>query len=964
MATARHRILYCSICFALATGPYSEASWSITDYFQQLWDEWWGAPEPQLTGDRDVLCGRLSNGLNYYIRPNPTSDNEVLLRLVVKGGSVVEAEHERGIAHFVEHLVFQGTESYSRDALEAWMRRWGMEWGPDVNAATHYEHTSYRFRLPTNDPREIAEGLHILSEMAAYATMDDESVEHERRVVLNELHARDGLELSSERRWNEAIFRNSPYETRHPGGLTSILSYCSPDTPRNYYKKWYRPELMAVVVVGDMDPAAIEAAVKMEFGRIPKSTDSVQLPNIRVPSQTEPQVVLETDASIREAQLRIAYKHPAPTQRNGDRQAKSTRPMSQRELYTFLVDRLFHDIMRYRFLELTEEGEAGFFAADSQLIHPIRNLDVYQVSAATTTELLATDLEILVSELRRISLHGFTYAELERARARQHRLLQRELRQVHQLNNNQLMDRYVSNFLYGKPLIDLKNALQRAIIALGTIESDEVSKWISYLYSSPENCVIWARIPARDRRIAPTKRTLRKAYLLGRFIDVEPFREPTHGLLNLLPQPGPRGPSVRQTLDHDISTWTLDNGMEVLFKPCGDQGVIVRAVAKGGLTSLEEDQWSAGRLATDLGNEWKMGGISNCELQRIYPGTSASLDARIFPCTRQLKASCEADELKQAFQLLNLAFTNTRCEEQAQSPALRRCWDAVYYAKHDDTPDFETSSRRLNTQNHPFYHRMTAADFDRMDLEWVKAYRRKSFRNPAEFTVIVTGNTTAAKVDALVQDYLAPIPRLRKVQTIPKTLPWTFPAGISTEQIAEEKEARSRVRLSYPVQRVGTAKELCNAKAAGWILHRRLNQILRHDLGLCYGVSVNWHSPLFPSFQGAYHSIDFSCDTEDVDQCMELIQHELQQLRQHGPHLDDMAMLKSSFVKRQPVEDRSPLFWSRILTSASLLGWDPQDLIDARQTLVDTDPQRLRSVFSQQFRERQYTLLVSKRLKA
>src|SRR5450759_3565922 len=398
-----------------------------------------GAVAAPLPFDPAVTVGTLSNGMRYYIRENHKPERRAELRLVVNAGSVLEDEDQRGLAHMVEHMAFRGTKQFAGNQISSYLESVGMRYGPDINAFTSFDETVYMITIPTDTAAIVDKGFQILSEWAHNVAFDPTQVERERPVVIEEWRLGQGAENRMQNKWFPVLFSGSKYGERLPIGLKSVLETYKPATLRRFYDTWYRPDLMAVVAVGDFDKTQVERLIRRHLGAIPRATNARPRTLFPVPAHDSTLVSITSDKEATRSAIRLLYKQP--------KRSNTTVATYRRHLVEDLFGGMFND----RFSEITQKPNPPFinaFAAQGDLV---RSAESFSVTAIVADNGIPRGLNALLSEGERLRRFGFLQTELDRAKKDLQRGTEQAYAEREKTNSNVYAESYVSSFLASEP---------------------------------------------------------------------------------------------------------------------------------------------------------------------------------------------------------------------------------------------------------------------------------------------------------------------------------------------------------------------------------------------------------------------------------------------------------------------------------------------------------------------------------
>ena len=614
---------------------------------------WATVPQTEIPFDPEVRRGTLGNGLTYYVKVNPEPPERIQLRLGVKAGSVLEEESERGLAHYLEHMAFNGTASFAGNEIVDYLESIGSEFGPDINAYTSFDETVYQIEVPT-DPEAVATAFDILSEWAYAMALDPDEVDKERGVVLEEWRLGRGVHQRIRDQQLPVLLGDSRYSVRLPIGLKNVIETASADVLRGFYERWYRPDLMAVVAVGDLDPDEMEALIREHFAPPPEGAADyprayrpdppTDRPEFSVPPHADLRVNVATDPEANLTKLYLYHKVPAQT--GHDRTA-------YRRL---LVDRLFSGMLNSR---LPPHAEASSSTspkwADIGVLS--MTLDLHDDS----------DLIEALDMMRDVVHCGFNSKEMEREKANMLRTIEKAWREKDQRPSQRLAEQYLRHFLNGEsvPGIDAEHTLYQEM--LPEIVVEEVNR-IAEPWRGTHNAVVLLSGPDGTRPGPKTEEELKK-YVTGLLIEdpanlglkFECNIHETSDAPLLIEIPAPGAIVAEKSIDAvDAVRWTLSNGVTVIAKQTDfrDDEVLLYATSPGGTSLVEDADYVAARTAHFLVSG--VGEHDHDALGKLLAGNTASLSPYIDGLFEGFTGESSPDDLETLFQLVTLAATAPR----------------------------------------------------------------------------------------------------------------------------------------------------------------------------------------------------------------------------------------------------------------------------------------------------------------
>jgi zinc protease len=870
--------------------------------------------ESPLPVDPAVTVGTLENGLRYYVRAHGEPRARAELRLVVNAGSVLEDEDQRGLAHFLEHMAFNGTENFERQELVNYLESIGMRFGPDLNAYTSFDETVYMLQLPTDDPELLATGLQILEEWAHRIVLDAEEVERERGVILEEWRLGRGAQSRVLERQIPVIFSGSPYAERLPIGDTAVIRGAPASALQRFYEDWYRPDLMAVVAVGDFDAAEVEAQIRERFSAIPPHPTPRPRPQVGVPGHDETLFAIVTDPELQITQISVAYKQPS-------------RPEATLGAYRrSLVEALYNAMLNFRLQELTRAEDPPFLGAASVQGRIIREGELYQLAAAVQPGGVGRGLETLLQEAERVRRFGFTASELTREKDALVRQYQQALDERETRRSATLADEYVSNFLTREPIPGIETEFQLVQALLPTIGLQEVDA-LAEAWITDRNRVILASVPDRAGP-PPTEGELLQVFERARAAEITAYAE-AEAVESLMDPPPAPGRIVAEEVVEELDTriWTLENGARVLVKATDfqDDEILFQAWGPGGISLAPYDLLIPARTATAVLGQGGLGDLSLTDLQRALSGKAASVSPSIGELSQGMSGAASPRDVETLFQLIHLHFTAPRADPAAFQ-ALRGQFSAIL-ANRDASPQahFQDTVSVTMAQGHPRARPISPEDPGLMDLQASLDFYRRRFADAANFTFVFVGTLDPESLRPLVEQYIGSLPSEGRRES------WQDdgvrpPEGIIRKVVRKGMEPQSATQILFTGEAEYTARNRDLLGALAEALQIRLRETLREELGGTYSVSVSGRVVAEPRDEYTV-AIAFGSAPERAEELVAAVTTEIAAMQQAGPTEEDLVKVKEAHRRARELGQRQNAYWV-----GQLLNWDRYDLDPERIT--------------------------------
>ena len=888
--------------------------------------------------DPRITTGTLPNGLRYYIRANQSPRNRAELRLVVSAGSVLEDDDQRGLAHMVEHMAFNGTTNFPGQRIVAFMQAIGMRFGAHVNAHTGFDETVFQLQIPTDNPLILDRSLLVLQDWAQNVTFDPGEIDKERGVVLEEWR----LGLGADARMRDAqlpvLLKGSRYAARMPIGTPEILRTFTPEALKRFYADWYRPDLMAVIAVGDFDPVAVERQITARFGTIPARLTPRPKPAYDVPGHPETLYAVTTDPEARATLVSVSSTMPERDQTTIGAYRQS------------LVERLFAGMLSERLDEVAQSANPPFLAAETG-----RSLSIGPVEATSLTALVADSagieraLTALFAEAERVNRFGFTATELDRQKANMRLFLERASVEEASWESDRLADEYARNFLTDEPIpgIGYEYALhQRFVPEITLAEVNAVARdWL------PErNRVVAVNAPRTPGVTMPSDSRLAAAIDAGGKGALKAYVDTvtTQPLLDPLPAPG-RVVKTTTKQELGITEWELSNGVRVVLRPTTfkQDEIVFRAVSPGG-TSLASDAEFVSALTADaVISRGGVGKLSESALERAMAGKNAYVQPQIGGIDEGLRGGATRRDLETMFQLVYLTFTQPRADPEAFK-TLTAQWAATL-ANRQAEPDavFSDAVEEAVTQGHPRARALTTSQLGQMRLETSLAFYKSRFADASDFTFVFVGTIDLDAIKPLVERYLGSLPSLRKPEAV-RDVGIRAPSGIVDRQVRKGVDPRAQVAVVFTgaFQNDQLHREILRAMAEA--LEGNLQRTLREDLGGTYGVSV---TPTFGQWlRGTYRiTIAFACDPARLDALVGAMFRDVEQFRRVGPSRGQVADARLALARDLETNSRSNAYLVNQLAYKYQYGEDPAEVFRLQSFYDQITPEAIRDAAQMYF---------------
>jgi zinc protease len=824
-------------------------------------------PGERVPVDPRITIGRLENGLRYYVRRNPRPANRAELRLVINAGSVLEESDQLGLAHMVEHMAFNGTKHFAGQEITGFMESIGMQFGPSLNAFTTFDDTTFVLQVPTDRMDILEKAFLILEDWAHGVTFDGREIDKERGVVIEEWRQGRGASARLQDQLFPVVLEGSRYAERNPIGTKASIETFPHERLKQFYKDWYRTDLMAVVAVGDFDPPAIERLIKQRFGPIPAPLLARPRPAFPVPDHPGTRYAIATDPELPAASLTIFNKLPIREQAT---------VLSYRER---IIDHLYAAMFNARLAELSQRADPPFIGAGVDRGIFVRTKEVAMLSAMVQPDRIGRALEALVTEAARVERHGFAATELEREKRNLLRVYDQALAEKDKDESAPLAAEYIRNFLTDESLPGIAWEHQMHVKFLPGITLAEVNA-LAKEWNGDHNRVIAVSAPRKPGVAVPTEAELARIVKAAGSAPVAAYVDsaPDAALLAEPPAPGSIT-SERSVPGAGITEWTLSNGARVVLHPTTfkQDEVFFRAISPGGSSLAADADYVAAATAGQVVAAGGVAGFDAVALDKVLAGKVATVVPFIDDSSEGLAGGGSARDIETIQQLAYLRFTKPRADATAFGVMTGQLKSLAANRRANPDTVLEDTLNATLWQNHFRKRSMSAELLQEMSLEKSFAFYKDRFSDASDFVFVLVGSFDLPTVRPLVTRYLASLPSTRRKET------WqdrgiTPVRGVVEKVVEMGIEPQSRVRIVFtgpfrwdPTQRV-------LLRVLGLVLEGQLGAVLREDQSGTYGVKVSTSSDKIPKPSYTV-SIDFSCAPERTEDLVKRLFLEISRLR-------------------------------------------------------------------------------------
>src|SRR3954469_15667003 len=864
--------------------------------------------------DPAVTIGTLSNGMRYYIRENKKPEKRAELRLVVNAGSVLEDADQRGLAHMVEHMAFRGTKKFARNQISSYLESVGMRFGPDINAFTSFDETVYEITIPTDTAAIVDKGFQILSEWAHNVAFEPSQIEKERPVVIEEWRLGQGAENRMQNKWFPVLFDGSMYGERVPIGLKSVLETYKPETLRRFYDTWYRPDLMAVVAVGDFDKTQIEALIRQYMGAIPAATTRKPRPLFRVPARDSTLVSINADKEATRSVIRLLYKQP---------KRSNTTEASYRQQ---LVEQLFGQMFNDRFSEITQKPNPPFITAYAAQGDLVRTAESFSLTAVVADNGLQRGLNALLTEGERVKRYGFLQSELDRAKKDTQRGIEQAYAERDKTNSSVYAGAYVSSFLQSQPSTSIQYDRDEITKLLPGITLAEVNK-LAGEWMTDKNRVLVTTSPEKRGIVSPSRGELMLSFDAVRGANITAYTEsaPSQQLVDKDPVGG-KVVSERQVKEIGVTEWTLSNGVRVLLKPTdfnADQ-IMFTSYSPGGASLLPDASFIAASAADLIPTTSGVGKFTVIDLQKFLAGKQVSVYPSIEDLSEGVSGSASQRDVDTMLQLVYLYFTQPRLDTSLVNTFIGRFKGVLANRSANPEAAFSDTLQVTMAQHSVRELPVSAATLDRIDPYKSFDFYKDRFSDASGFTFVFVGNFALDSMKPLIEKWLGSLPATGRKEAWRDT-GVRPPTGVVQRVVKKGAEPKARTALIFTGPFEYSRQNRYYLSALAELLNIKLREALRENLGGTYGVSVSPSAskePL-PSYR---FTIGFGAAPERLESLTAAALAQIDSVKKFGATAEYLNKVKEAALRSRETALKQNGYWLAQISTFDQSGWPLADI--------------------------------------
>ena len=873
----------------------------------------------KLVLDPKVKVGKLENGLTYYIRQNKKPEQKVELRLVVNAGAINEDDDQRGLAHMCEHMAFNGTKNFKRNDIISFLQDIGVGFGNDLNAYTGFDETIYILPIPTDKPGNLEKGFQVLEDWAHNVTYLTEDIESERAIILEESRLGKGASDRMFKKIYPKLFLGSKYANRIPIGVDSIIKNFAPDAIRRFYKDWYRPNLMAVVVVGDMEPSKAEEMIRKHFSALTNPTNERKRENAEVFAYKTNEAIVATDKEATSYSVTVNYPF-----------IKTPDELTVGDYREKLTQRIFTSLLGQRLQELTQKENPPFLGAGVYFGSFARGYEGFTASAGIGTGDIKKGLDALIEEIERAKRYGFTANELERARKNIMAVYERSYNDREKTESENFVDEYVQHFLENAPSPGIEKEFEFVKMLLSTITIDEVNA-VSNKFKDEKNRFVYVMGPEpKDNTEIPGATALLAIIDSKEKSSINTYQEKTV-LTKLLDKEPISGKIVSKTANALMKTTEikLSNGVTVTLKRTdfkNDQ-IVMNAGRYGGKTNYKlVDKYSA-EYAVPVVTAMGVGNFSPIDLKKALAGKSVSVSPALTEVTDEIRGNSTVKDLETMFLLTHLYMTSPRRDTALYKSYIQRSMSQFAMLSANPQAVFIDTMYKTLYNNNPMAPVAVpnSAYYGKINLDRSIAIYKERFGDASGMHFVFTGSFTDEQIMPLIEKYIASLPATSKKFAYQDTKVRPL-QGQKKLTISKGKEQKSLI-LAFFNGEVPYSQDLdLKAQVLSGILNIRIIEELREKVQGIYGGGTFAQLSKEP-YSSYSFVLQLPCGPEKVDTLLKAVSKEFADMIKSGPAQSYLDKVKKQLTEQDKVAMKDNSTWGSYLLDMAIKKYDPKYML-------------------------------------
>jgi zinc protease len=865
----------------------------------------------KINNDPNVKVGQLANGLTYYIRENNKPENRAEFWLVVNAGSMQENDNQRGLAHFVEHMGFNGIKGFPGNSMISELEKIGLSLGFGIDAGTSFDCTIYKLAMPTDNPKNIEMAMNILKGWANDFLLDNKEIEEERGILLEEYRFYLGADERMQKIWFPVIFNGSRYADRYPIGTLEVLENFKPQTLKNFYRDWYRPDLQAIVIVGNVNAAEIEKMIQKKFGKIKPKKNPREKIMCPIAFNKEPMAVVVTDKEAGENSIMMVRKFPHFVMKTVD------------DYKTKMTHELFNLMYDGRLDEMMQKPSTPFIRATVGYGDFIGSTDAYSAQVSAKENQIEASLKVIMQEDYRVLKHGFLESELKRAKDELLYNYEIAANETDKTESRIFATAYQNHFLQQDPIPGAKRVYNYAKKYLEEITLEEVNalaeKWITI-----ENICVVVTAPEKEGVYVPTEEEILSIVTAPYLENVEPYIDTYKEQEIVDVESLQKGKIISEKIifEVNVTELTLSNGISVWLKKTDfkNDEILFKAVSKGGMSLYEEADHASGLLAAGFVDRAGISEIDYISLTKKMKGKMAGVTPNISIFSEELSGNSSPKDLEFFFQYLHALFTSPRYDTTVYELVTKEIIEQLKMIDGIPMYRFLKNLIKVFTQNDyyaaPELTGLTWSEDFILSANYERAFEiyKERFANPADFIYVFVGNFDENLMREYLELYLGSLPITAEKDVTNPDVVKGFPKEQLQHDIFVGTEEQSFVGIVFQNKFPWIADNKVILSAINQALDIELTKEIREKMSGVYVVQSLVFMNKMPKPEYIL-LIFFGCGPKNTDILSEASLKLLSNIQQNGPSEETLAKVKQQMIKNQETVLKTNDFWRDELTN-------------------------------------------------
>jgi zinc protease len=869
--------------------------------------------------DPNVKMGKLANGLTYYIRKNVKPEKKLELRLAVNVGSVQENDDQRGLAHFMEHMGFNGSKNFPKNELVDFLQKTGVDFGADLNAYTSFDETVYILSMPTEEPSMVDKGFTVLEDWAFNNLLDKNEIEKERGVVLEESRLSKGSWERMSRQYFPKLLNGSKYAERLPIGKDEVLKNFKYATLKSFYTNWYRPNLMAVIVVGDIDPADAEKKIIAHFSKFKNPANAPVRPAIiPMKQRTAPEAMVVTDDEATSTYVQI-YNYVKP--------AKKVNTWSgYRES---ILEGLVSTLISQRLSELAQKENPPFVFGNTSFSQFIRGYNTFASYAMIGQGTVQDAVDALISETNRARQFGFLQSELDRAKASLMNGAEKAFNEKDKSESGQIVWQYVNNFLQGSPIPGVEHRYKFLKQVLPTITLNEING-VAKKMPGTENAFALIQAPSKVKDKLPDNKGVLNTLVAANKKTVTAYEEKAVATKLLDKEPTP-GKIVSETKNEKLGTTDIafENGITVTLKPTNykNDEILMDAWRWGGYQKFDLANKENAQYATNIVRQMGISNLSPNDLRKFLAGKSVSVYPYLNDHEEGIEGSSSVKDFETFLQMMYLYFTAPRKDQALFNSFITKQKASLQYLKQNPQAFFSDTVSKIAYNNNPWAGGIpTAEEYDKINLDKSFEIYKQIYDNAYGMHFTFVGKVDGENIKPLLQKYIASLPAKEK-EISAKDNGVRLVKGPQTINVQRGKESQSFVQLMWEGEAEDSREAKLKLNALTEAINIKIIEKLREEMSGIYGGGLSGSVYKRPY---VHYKVTASipCGPENIGKLTDSLMAIIKTIQDKGPEQKDLDKVKETWKKQYHVGLQSNDYWMNSLTNGWINRENPENILD------------------------------------